>query len=431
MRNPKKKSAPSSISRQAQIKKLAADGDGIAHIDGKNWYIPYTQIGDIVDAVAQKQTKDYTKAKAETFIEYSPQRQKPLCPLFGQCGGCKLQHLPKDDYQKWKTEQLLHILSRHHINIDEFDETCFLPAESRRRVTFSINKNNKICFHQYNSHQFIAIENCPILDNKINQILPFIQDWLHQYGSLIPPQTQLHISLLNAIEVTFITKDFMPPALVTPFSELQKLKNLYRLCWKNHNETHVIWQKELLFSHWGELAIPMMPSAFLQASRQGEDFLQRKLIEYTKDAKSAVDLFCGIGTFSFIMAQNGCKTHGYDNAATSVYAAKQALKAFPKLGGYLTFTERDLFRQPLLPHELKYDVIILDPPRAGAKETVMQIAAAAHVKKIVMISCNPKSFARDMEILKKADFHIHRLSLLDQFVYSPHSELICEIVRKS
>ncbi len=424
-----KKNPPSPC--QATIEKLAADGDGIAVLNGKNWYIPYTQTGDVVTAHPIKETKDFVKAKAESFIEYSPQRQKPKCPLFGQCGGCKLQHLPIEQYKQWKIDQLMQKLARHHISLknDEFDETCFLPLGSRRRVTFALDSNYKLSFNLYNSHKLIPVELCPLLKAKINEALPLLQKWLNKYGKHLPKKSQIHISLLNALEVTIIADCFMPSSLVKAFNELQDINNIHRLCWRIMDETHIIWQKDILYLNWGLTQIPAAPSSFLQASYEGEVFLQNKLLEYGKDAKSAIDLFCGIGTFSFIMAQNKCKVQAFDNAPTSIQAAQTALKSLPHLQKFLRFHERDLYRQPLLPAELKSDMIILDPPRAGAIEAVKQIALSQNIKKVVMISCNPSSFARDAEILKKASFVINRLSLLDQFVYSAHSEVIAELIR--
>ncbi len=415
--------------RSVAIEKLATDGDGIGIVEGKKWYIPYTQCGDIVTASPLKETKDFVKAKAESFTTYSSERQKPICPLFSQCGGCKLQHLPKAQYQNWKSNQLMDVLKRHHLSVDKLDESCFLPASSRRRVTFSLNSNYKLSFNLYNSHKHIAIEQCPLLRPEINQILMALQKWLNQYGHKLPKKTQIHIAWLNALEVTIIADSFMPHSLLNAMSALQDIKDIHRLCWQSNQETHIIWQKDVLYLNWAGLKIPAAPSSFLQASYEGEVFLQRKLMEYTKGAKSAVDLFCGIGTFSFIMAQNQCKTVAFDNASTSINAAQSALKQLTQLQKFLRFCERDLFRQPLLPSELTYDVVILDPPRAGAKESVEQIARAKNVEKVIMISCNPRSFARDAEILKKAGFYISRLSLLDQFVFSAHSELIAELKR--
>ncbi len=429
MRTYRKQKAKLPSSREITIEKLATNGDGAATVEKKTWYIPYTQVGDIVKATPVKQTQEYIKAKVETFIQYTPHRQQPICPLFGECGGCKLQHLKSSQYQQWKIDQLITLLNRHQLSVDNLDETYFLSAYTRRRVTFSLHNKNQLSFNHYNSHKLIGISQCPLLKKEINNILPELQDWLNQYAFLLPNKTQIHLSLLNAIELTLLSDTFLPQSLIIPLTKLQNIKNIYRLCWKTSKETHVIWQKEPLFLDWGNLRIPIAPSSFLQASHEGEVFLQRKLSEYTKNAKSAVDLFCGIGTFSFIMAQNKCQTKAYDNAALSIQAARFALKNQTEQQGYLNFFERDLFRQPLLPNELKYDVIILDPPRAGAKETILQIAKSSSVEKIIMISCNPKSFARDMGILKKAGFYINRLSLLDQFTYSQHLEIIGEIIR--
>ncbi|MFV0320919.1 MAG: class I SAM-dependent RNA methyltransferase [Alphaproteobacteria bacterium] len=412
------------------IESIAKNGDGYSRINGQNWFIPYCQTGDVILAKPYKQAQGNIYATAEDFIEKVPNNSAPICPYFTQCGGCKLQHLPTPDYQQWKTQQLTNILEQNHIHEYKLDETCFLPPHSRRRVTFRLNSDYQLCFNAHNSHELVAITNCPILEPKLNDILADLQSWLSHYGSFLGKQTELHLTLLNQIELTIITPKTIHPHLVTPLTELKNIAHLGRLCWQQNEHTDIIWQKTNLYVDWANIQIEVAPAPFLQASAQGEQFLQRKLLEYTGKNKQAIELFCGMGTFSFPLLTQCKKIMAYDNAPSAIRAATHAFNHLGQYQGRLQFIERDLFRQPLLPAELnKADIIILDPPRAGAEETVKQIARA-NIQKIVMVSCNPKTFTRDINILSQAGLKLNRISLLDQFVYSPHMEVIGEIIRK-
>lgn len=412
------------------IESIAKNGDGYSRMNGQNWFIPYCQTGDVILAKPYKQAQGNIYATIEDFVEKLPNSHAPICPYFTQCGGCKLQHLPTSDYQQWKLGQLINILEQNHVHDYKLDETCFLPPHSRRRATFRLNGEYRLCFNAHNSHTLVPITSCPILEPKLNDILADLQSWLSRYGSFLGSQTEIHLTLLNQIEITFISPKTIHPHLVTPLTELKKLSNVARLCWQQNEFIDIIWQKIPLYIDWMDIQIEVAPAPFLQASAQGEQFLQRKLLEYAGNNKYAIELFCGMGTFSFPLLSQCKKITAYDNASSAIHAATQAFNSLGKYQGRLQFLERDLFRQPLLPTELnKADIIILDPPRAGAEEAVKQITRS-NIQKIVMVSCNPKTFARDMNILNQAGFKLNRISLLDQFVYSPHMEVIGEITKK-
>ncbi|MFV0432107.1 MAG: class I SAM-dependent RNA methyltransferase [Alphaproteobacteria bacterium] len=425
-KQPKALPAPQKLS----IESIAAGGDGYAFVDGQGWYIPYTQPNDVILATPYKCSQN--RIYATTTQYFTQTNHQPICPYFKNCGGCKLQHLSNEDYQGWKLGQLKKLLNQGQIvdNINDIiDEVYFAPYHSRRRVTFHLNSQYHLSFYQNNSHNLTPIESCSILEPRLNGILPKLQKWLQRYGSLLGSSCKIHLNLLDNTELTILSSKDISPQLVKPLNDLQEIKEIARLCWHDNNQTRIIWQNKPLLAHWHNISVEIAPMAFLQASQYGEKFLQNKLLEYTQKGKIVIDMFCGVGTFSFTLLEHYKKVMAYDNASLAITYAKEALKQLPQYQGRLQFIERDLFRQPLLGTELsKADMVILDPPRAGAEEAVRQISHS-DIQKIVMISCNPKTFIRDAQQLKRAGFAIKRLSMLDQFVFSPHMELIAEISR--
>lgn len=176
----------------------------------------------------------------------------------------------------------------------------------------------------------------------------------------------------------------------------------------------------------GGYAIPLPPDAFLQATSEGQQLLTNAAMEVCGKNKKILDLFCGIGTYSFAAASNS-QVHAIELDAAMTGAMKNSIKqhAIAKL----TCQQRDLFQAPLTPQELSaYDAVILNPPRLGAKAQCEALADSA-IARIAMISCNPATFARDVNILTKKGFKAKAVHGVDQFVFSPHLEITCLLER--
>jgi 23S rRNA (uracil1939-C5)-methyltransferase len=175
----------------------------------------------------------------------------------------------------------------------------------------------------------------------------------------------------------------------------------------------------------GQVRLP--PGAFLQASREAEAALVALVRQGVGRAKRVADLFAGIGTFTFALAASA-EVDAYEQDEAAIAALGQAARATPKLKPVRTFA-RDLFRAALSPSELaRYDAVVLDPPRAGAKAQA-EVLAASKVPKIVMVSCNPGTYARDLRILADGGYRITRVVPVDQFLFSPHIELVALLER--
>jgi 23S rRNA (uracil1939-C5)-methyltransferase len=173
--------------------------------------------------------------------------------------------------------------------------------------------------------------------------------------------------------------------------------------------------------------VRLPPGAFLQASRESEAVLVGLVKEGVGRSKRVADLFAGIGTFTFALA-GSVEVDAFEQDEAAIAALGQAARATPKLKPVRTFS-RDLFRAPLSARELaRYDAIVLDPPRAGAKAQA-EALAASKVPKVIMVSCNPGTCARDLRILAEGGYRITRVVPVDQFLFSPHIELVAELER--
>jgi 23S rRNA (uracil1939-C5)-methyltransferase len=173
--------------------------------------------------------------------------------------------------------------------------------------------------------------------------------------------------------------------------------------------------------------VRLPPGAFLQASREAEAALAGLVRQGVGRSKRIADLFAGIGTFTFALAASA-EVDAYEQEEAAIAALEQAARATPKLKPVRSFA-RDLFRAPLSKVELaRYDAVVLDPPRAGAKAQAESLAAS-QVPKVVMVSCNPATCARDLRILVDGGYCIARIVPVDQFLFSPHIELVAVLER--
>jgi 23S rRNA (uracil1939-C5)-methyltransferase len=167
------------------------------------------------------------------------------------------------------------------------------------------------------------------------------------------------------------------------------------------------------------------PGAFLQASREAESALVELVSEGIGAVKRVADLFAGVGTFTFALAQTAA-VDAFESEEAAVAALAEAARRTPKLNPVRTFA-RDLFRAPLRPKELAaYDAVVFDPPRAGAPAQAKELAASS-VTKLVAVSCNPGTLARDLRILVDGGYRITRIVPVDQFLFSPHIEVVAHL----
>lgn len=326
-----------------------------------------------------------------------------ICPFFSQCGGCLYQDLPHDVYVEKKRRFIERSFSDKGItlNLDQFIEA---PLKTRRRAGFAFY-NGRLGFNEHNGHKIVEITDCCLLTEKITRLLPAFRQLIQKIGG----QGDLFVlDTVFGIDIHIVSKGRrLDLALTETICE-----------WVGaHNDiVRVMFNKTPVLEK-APLPVPSADS-FLQPSVFGEETLIRLVLEQAVGFKTALDLFCGSGTFLKPLQAAGLKVTGYDIAC----------EALSSLGNVVQ--SRDLFRNPLLSDEMSgIDFAVIDPPRAGALAQIQQLADS-HVKKIVMISCNPVTAARDTRYLLNNGWQISSATALDQFTYSNHAEIILIFLKK-
>lgn len=410
------------------IESLGAGGDGIARLNGKSCYIPFTAPGDRVRLGDIAPRGPGFTAEMVELIAEGPERVKPLCRHFGTCGGCALQHVEGAALARWKRERITECLSMAGIEGVEVLETLTSPISSRRRVDFIAAKRKKgvmIGFHLRRSKQIFDVGECPVLHGDLVALVKPLRALLPE---LMPRNSTARISATvtekgpDLLITAPNTLDLTAREKLAAFANEQGLS---RLSWQQEGDDLIepVAARENAEVRMSGTAVIPAPGAFLQATEAGEETLAAAAMEALQGTKNIADLFAGCGSFTFPLAKSA-RLHAVEGDA----ALTNALQAAANKAVLPVTTEtRDLFRRPLLAAELNaFDGVLFDPPRAGAKAQVEEIAKSS-VPTVVAISCNPVSFARDMAILMEGGYKLGPVRPVDQFLFSPHVEMVAAL----
>ncbi len=418
-RRREKKAAPAQRFT-VRIEDIGASGDGIATVDGARIFVPLTAPGDLADIEARGDRGVLIDLK-----EKSPHRIDAPCRHYGQCGGCSLQHVARGFYRDWKRRRVADALAREGLADAEVAETIETAAASRRRAVFAAKKarnNVTLGFNARRSSEIAEIGGCLILHPDLAARLSALRAMAAKIDA---PEFDLSATLCdNGLDLAVSGKGAKEPrgaALVALLDEAQRA-GVVRL--SRNGEVLAVFAPPVI--HFGGVAVTPPPGGFLQASRQGEAALTALVAGAVSGAKKIADLFSGCGTFALPLAREAT-VYAVDTDRAAIDALASAAAGAQRAGLKINPVKsevRDLFERPLTAKELKgFDAIVFDPPRAGAAAQAAEIAASG-VKTVVGVSCNPATFARDAAILTEGGYMLSRATPVDQFVYSPHVELV-------
>ena len=363
------------------------------------------------------------------------------------CGGCPLRSMTENEYRKKKTENFAKTLSLIKNAAPSFDEPVFISDGCRRRadMAFALSGNVlKLGFNQAGTHNLIDVQTCPMLTAELNAFLPELRRFLQEFVRISitvkikkkKMQTvSLHrgsVRLLQADNGIDVVLDLpVEPGLehrliVADF--VNTTSGLLRLSWSIDGETpETIVEKQIPELYISGCTIAIPPGVFLQASKSAENAMIAAVTDYVGEiGGKAADLFCGLGTFTYPLAKGGTEVISADSSSSSLKGLQNALHR-NQIHNVKTIS-RNLFKSPFDGEELNnVKVVVMDPPRAGAHEQCRAIASLPvrlRPEKVVFVSCNPKTFIYDADILVNAGYVFERVKLIDQFVYSGHQELV-------
>jgi 23S rRNA (uracil1939-C5)-methyltransferase len=387
------------------IESLGQRGEGIAELDGRRVFVPFTVPGDQVEI---GEVADDHAFPSEIVVA-GHGRAQSICPHFTLCGGCQLQHLDPATYAAFKRGLVVTALSYAGM---EAPVAGLVDAtgEGRRRATLHARKEGAGYMIQ-RSHDLYAIDHCPILVTALKQAPEIARGAFDAVG---PCDVHLTATLYG-LDVTV-----WPETRVRP-ERLTQLGRRFRVG-RISLGRELVLQNSMPAVRMGKALVEIPPASFLQATTAAEETLAGLVTAGLRESKSVADLFCGVGPFALRLAENA-KVSAFDNDKAAIASLQKAVRSTQGLKPVVS-AYRDLFREPLTAIELReFDGLVFDPPRAGAEEQAKEVATSG-VKSVVAVSCDPTTFARDAKILVDGGYRLVTVTPVDQFAWSTHVEIV-------
>jgi 23S rRNA (uracil1939-C5)-methyltransferase len=412
------------VTEHLTIARLGHRGDGIADTASGPIYVPFTLPGETVEVEPFPGHPD--RRQLLRVVAPSAERIAPVCPHFGACGGCAVQHLGDARYRAWKRGILLRALALAGIEAP-VEDLVDAHGDGRRRIVLHARRGNhdvlEVGFTAARARRIVAIDRCPVLAPSLAGAI----DAAWAIAEVLEPTAKPLDIQATATDagLDFDVRGSGPlsaahAAALARIAERHRLARLTR-----HGE--LIVQRATPTVRMGRASVALPPGAFLQATAAGGAALTERVAAHCKAAKRIADLFCGIGPFALRLAEQA-KVTAADGDDAAIAALKRAGAATPGLKP-IAAQVRDLFRRPLVTSELSgFDAVVFNPPRQGA-EAQAHALGASRVPLVVAVSCNPATFARDARHLIDGGFRLIAVTPVDQFRYSFHVEIVARFER--
>ncbi|MEJ0233773.1 23S rRNA (uracil(1939)-C(5))-methyltransferase RlmD [Klebsiella michiganensis] len=397
-------------------------GQGVARHQGKALFISSLLPQEQADVVVVEDKKQYARAQVKRRLSDSPQRQAPRCPHFGICGGCQQQHASIELQQQSKRAALARLMKR-----DVDDIIAASPWGYRRRARLSLNYQPKsqqlqMGFRKANASEIVDVVQCPVLVPTLGALLPAVRECLSELKSV----RQLgHVELVQADNGPLMV---LRHTAALPAADKEKLE---RFSQSHGLSLYLAPQSEILEHIRGEapwytsdgLRLVFSPRDFIQVNDGVNQLMVRTALEWLdiQPQDRVLDLFCGMGNFTLPLAKRAAQVVGVEGVPALVAKGQEnaALNGLHNVTFFHENLEEDVTRQAWAKHG--FDKVLLDPARAGAAGVMLHIIKLAP-RRVVYVSCNPATLARDSDVLLQAGYTIQRLAMLDMFPHTGHLE---------
>lgn len=395
----------------ATIVRIAGRGEGLTD-DGR--FVALAAPGDLV--------------AEDGAITPGPHRQAPPCRHFPECGGCQLQHVDDAAYADFMVQRIAGALTAQGIDPPPIAMPLLSPPRTRRRASLRGERSGRqvaIGFNAGASHRIVDMQECHILHPALFALVDPLRGLL---GGLLKDRRAAGVTMTLSDQGVVLALDKLRAEGLAAAEALTAFSGAHRLARLTIDEgdgPEARWEPEAATVTLGGVAVALPNGAFLQATADGEAALVAAVHDAVGDAATVADLFAGLGTFALPLSR-AARVVAVEGARDPALALKTAADAAqrPVMVGH-----RDLFRRPLTSAELsKFEAVVIDPPRAGAKEQVAELAAA-DVARVAYVSCNPATFARDAKALIAGGWRLEWIRPVGQFRWSTHIELAAAFVR--
>ena len=443
---------------EIRIERLGTSGEGVGRYENFTVFIPQALPNERVLTVIEEVKKTYARGRIQKILQESPARVTPLCEIYDECGGCQLQHLSYEEQLHAKRAQvvdaLTHIGKLPQILVNE-TLRADAPWNYRNKMQFPIglHKGRLVvgCFAQ-GSHRIINTENCHIQRSANNELANTVREVAEKLH--IPVYNEdTHKGILRHIVGRVGRGNELMAVIVTATKQLPRAKDFVRLLrerlphlvsvhqniqtYRNNvimgRDTELLWGRPTILDTLGRLNFHISPRSFFQVNTRQAERLYEQALTYADlhGTETVIDAYCGTGTITLFLAQKARKVYGIEIVQPAILDARKNardnhVKNAEFIVGDATAVMPALYKQGIRP-----DVVVVDPPRAGCTETVLRTFANMKPQRIVYVSCNPATLARDLAILKDLGYITQEVQPVDLFPQTSHVENVALLMRKS
>lgn len=444
---------------EMQIDALGSNGEGIGRIDGYTVFVEGALPGEKIRVLIVKVKKNYGYGKLLEILTVSPERREPVCSVAKQCGGCQLQHLSYEAELAYKTREVQDVMERiGGVKGVEVKPALGMadPWRYRNKAQFPVGKGKDGCaigFYAKRSHRIVDTEKC-FLQNECNdEIIGIVRAFLNEFD--IPLyEEETHKGLVRhiltrigrnsgEIMVCIVINGRRLPNSDILVERLQAVKGVVSIVLNvNKEKTNVIlgqkiitlWGKDTILDTIDGIEFEISPLSFYQVNPVQTEVLYGKAVELAdlKGDETVLDLYCGIGTISLFFARKVKKVFGVEIVPEAIADAKKnAARNGITNAAFAVGAAEEVIPRLYAEEGITADIVVVDPPRKGCDEKLLATILQINPEKIVYVSCNPATWARDLVTLTAGGYEVKEVQPVDQFSHSVHVETVCLLTRKA
>lgn len=445
---------------EVEIEDLGSEGEGIAKVDGYPLFIKDALVGDVVKVSVMKTKKNYGYARVVEIITPSPYRITPVCDVARKCGGCQLQHCSYEQQLVYKQNKIQNCLKR----IGGFENIPMEPIMGmekpyhyRNKAQFPVGKDKSgeivTGFYASRSHNIIDSTDCAIQAKENKEILQIVKEYMKECH-IAPYDEETHKGLVRHVltRVGFVTGEIMVCLIINgkslPQSDylVERLKGIKGMTSITINinmdktnrilgdKVETLWGQGYIVDYIGDVKYQISPLSFYQVNPVQTRKLYETALEYADLTEGQIvwDLYCGIGTISLFLAKKASKVYGVEIVPQAIEDARNNARI-----NHISNAEFFVgAAEQVLPEQYKKsngtmaaDVIVVDPPRKGCDESLLETIVSMSPQRVVYVSCDPATLARDLKYLCGRGYELKRVRGCDMFPMSFHVETVVLLSR--
>ncbi|MBR3051289.1 MAG: 23S rRNA (uracil(1939)-C(5))-methyltransferase RlmD [Selenomonadaceae bacterium] len=436
-----------------KIHGLGSSGEGVGKVDNLAVFVEGALPGEEVLIGIETRKKNYAVGRLVEVVKNSPERVEPFCPLYKNCGGCQLQHMDYPAQLKWKRQQVVDAVERiGKLGGVKIFETLGMenPLRYRNKMQFPVGKNLQIGCYARGSHKIIDTTSCLIQNAGNDKILAAVRAVAKKFN-LQPYDEDTHKGFLRHVMGRVGCNGELMIVLVTATKNFPNEKNFVRALLKEipnvtsiqqnvqtfrnnvilGRDTKILYGKPTIHDKIGGLSFNISARSFFQVNTAQAEVLYKTAQDFAelRGNETVIDAYCGTGTISLFMAKKARKVIGVEVVSSAVADAKKNSRENNIRNAEFIVGDAVNVLPKIFDAGVYAEVVIVDPPRAGCDRKVLETFAAMKPEKIIYVSCNPATLARDLKILEELGWRTKKIQPVDMFPFTSHVESVAQIFK--